>query len=121
MTSQLSNIQSKNKAFLKQQLEMLGFSTRLNTALDFHFRYPQRNFLLLERERQANEKSLCRLFFEQQQRTGEFKLAEVQASLRIAPEIPDLFNGRVSTKRLDEQMSNIDWSIDHHSESLVLR
>lgn len=108
----------KNLNQLKNDLIKLDFSERLFSGLEFYLKYPQPQFQLLERERFQNEKIYYEISFEKTLYTNEYYLAGYEATLRIHPEIPDITIQGVNAKELDKAMQTIDWSIDHHAESL---
>ena len=116
---ELSRTRSENLREIKEQLSKLGYSSRLFSAVEFYLKYPQPEFQLLQRERLANEKICFRLFYEQTNSNKNFKLQKCEATLRIAPAIPDIKLDGISSKKLDKQMQSVDWSIDHHSEGLI--
>jgi hypothetical protein len=109
----------KNIQSLKDQMLDLGFSSRLFSALSFYDKHPVPQFNLLQRERNENEKQQYSLHFEQDENKQIFRLKSYEAALRIAPEIPDVTVNGISARELDTAMKSIDWSIDHHRDSLV--
>ncbi|QEC69271.1 hypothetical protein FRZ67_18870 [Panacibacter ginsenosidivorans] len=104
---------------LQLQLKQLGFDERLFPALDYYVDYPQERFDLIQKERNDNEKTTCVLHFERHPADLGYELKSYDYSLRIAPEVPDITINGISAKELDHAMNSIDWSIDHHRDSLV--
>jgi hypothetical protein len=114
-----SDWKEKNLDDLKQELKELGFSERLIPAIKSYLDKPQQHFYLLQREPSENEKTSYQLFFEKKQDANEYRLTGYEAALRVAPEIPDMTIQGINAKELDKAMQTIDWSIDHHAESMA--
>ena len=113
------NINGKQLNELQNNLKELGFSERLFPALEFYLRKQEERFQLLERERSQSEKTCYTLSFERKPKITEYYLAGYEATLRIHPAIPDTITQGINLKELDSKMKAVDWSIDHHTESLV--
>lgn len=106
--------------YLKKQLTELGFSKRLFSVLPYYLEHAQENFQMLQRERSDGEKRMYLLrFAKQDEKTEEYKLIGYKATLRIAPQIPDVNINGINARKLDAEMKTIDWSIDHHSQFMI--
>lgn len=112
-------MQTANLETLKKQVLTLGFSEKLLPAIEFYNRYPQDRYSLFQRERTDHEKAVYRLFFLQNDNSLEYRLLGYEGILRMAPEIPDITVAGINARNLDEKMKGIDWSIDHHADSLI--
>lgn len=104
---------------LYNKLEELGFGDKLNEAISFYEKYPQEHFQLPIRERNEEEAIDYWLHFHKADNTNSYQLIGYNATLRIYPEIPNVTIKGINTARLEEAMKHIDWSIEHHTESLI--
>jgi hypothetical protein len=116
---QVSQKESIINNALNIQLEELGFGNRLNTAISFYEKYPQERFQLLVRERSEKEAIEYWLHFEQNENPGNYKLTGYEAILRILPDVPNISIDGFDVIELDNAMRQIDWSIDHHTKTLI--
>jgi len=103
---------------LKNQMKELGFDERIFHAVDFFYGLSYESFNLLQRERSHGEKHMYYLHFVQQPNERSYRLDSYEATLRIEPEIPDVTVAGINARMLDARMKEVDWSIDHHTESL---
>ncbi len=110
----LENLQS-----LKDRLQELGFADRSFSALNYYYEYPQEHFNLLDGQRSEGEKTTYYLHFSQDRNNLNYHWTGYEATLQIAPEIPDVRAAGINARELDARMKEVDWSIDHHRESLV--
>lgn len=115
--------QNKNKIILTdenhalyEQLETLGFGKKLSNAISFYIDYPQERFQLPVKERNEKEAITYWLYFQQNKKPGNYQLFEYQATLHVNPDIPHAILKGIDTTKLDNEMKQFDWSIDHHAE-----
>lgn len=107
-----------NKA-LFNQLEELGFGSKLNEAISFYEKNLQASFQLPVRERNEKESIDYWLYFEREGNTNSYHLTKYNAVLRIYPEIPNKTINGINPAKLDEDMKQFDWSVDHHTEDMI--
>lgn len=104
---------------LFEHLEKLGFGKKLNYAISFYKDYPQERFQLPIKERSDKEAITYWLYFEQNEKPGNYQLSKYQATLRINPDIPHVTLKDIDTGKLNNEMKQFDWSLDHHTEYMV--
>jgi hypothetical protein len=104
---------------LNDQLRKLGFGNKLDNAIDFYKNYPSDFFQLPVRERNDKESVDYLLYFKQKDIPGDYELMKYDVLLRMHPEIASLKINAIDVGKLDKSMKQVDWSIDHHSESII--
>gem|GEM_PF-486433 len=112
-------LKQSNLSELKDELKELGFSERIIPAINFYINRSECRFQVQENERSQEEKIRYLLSYQKNPNTDTYFLKGYEATLQLHPNIPDTTINGVNTKELDARMKSIDWSIEHHAESLV--
>ncbi|MEJ7676102.1 MAG: hypothetical protein WKF59_26220 [Chitinophagaceae bacterium] len=103
---------------LYDHLQKLGFE-KLDNAISFYKSYPSEFFQLPVRERNDKESVDYWLYFKQKDSPGNYELMKYDVMLRTHPDILYTTINGINVGRLDKSMKQVDWSIDHHSESII--
>ncbi len=103
---------------LRDQLTQLKFPDKLFSQLDFYHSMGATDFLLGQIVEREGALTYYELYYRTDGNT-ECRLDKFNIRYRAPIEIPDLTINSVDVRDLDEQMTKLDWSYDHISDSMV--